>query len=406
MVVHRNGAARVALHPGGLQIQRRRVGRAARRHQQALGPNLAMVRGQREAAAGMGHRAGLGVGQHGDALLAERGGNGVADGGILMKEQRVARQDGDLAAQAGEGLGQFQRHDGRADDRQARRNRVAFQRLGRSPVWRVLQARNGWDGRTGAGGDQAAVESEHALAAVVQRHDQRPSVFEAGLAAQGGDGRLAFENAFVLGVAQFVDTRLLLREQLVAQDGRGGGLDAGVERTVAAQMGDVRGTDHDLGRHAADVDAGAADHAALDQRDLGAAAGRLDGRRHGRPAAADDGDAQAAAIATPGGTGGVAGLAARSLGRAGRLFRRVAGLGHGRSHRVKRDAGIGDDLGRPLRIRDLRGLHAGQPFQDVLDVDGAAVAGHAADAQGLHVLVLGVDGFGEGRPRPGSPRPA
>ncbi len=201
MVVHRNGAARVALHPGGLQIERRRVGRAARRHQQALGPNLATVRGQREAAAGMSHRAGLGVGQDGDALLAERGGNGFADGRIFLREQRVARQDGDLAAQAGEGLGQFQRHDGRADDRQARRNRVAFQRLGRSPVWRAPQARNGWDGRAGAGGDQAAIESEPALAAVVQRHDQRPGVFEAGLAAQGGDGRLAFENAFILGVA-------------------------------------------------------------------------------------------------------------------------------------------------------------------------------------------------------------
>ncbi len=153
-------------------------------------------------------------------------------------------------------------------------------------------------------------------------------------------------------------------------------------------MGDVRSADHDLGRHAADVDAGAADHAALDQRDLRAAAGRLDRCGHGRPAAADDGDAQAA-LATPGRAGGVAGLAARSLGRAGRLFRRVAGLGHGRSHRVKRDAGIGDDLGRPLRVRDLRALHAGQLFQDVLDVGGAGVAGHAADAQGFHLLVLG-----------------
>ena len=33
-------------------------------------------------------------------------------------------------------------------------------------------------------------------------------------------------------------------------------------------MGDVGGANHDLGRHAADVDAGAADGAALDQRDV------------------------------------------------------------------------------------------------------------------------------------------
>jgi hypothetical protein len=32
-------------------------------------------------------------------------------------------------------------------------------------------------------------------------------------------------------------------------------------------MGDVGGADHDLGRHTADIDAGAADGAALDQRD-------------------------------------------------------------------------------------------------------------------------------------------
>ncbi len=395
VVIDHDGAARIALHAGSVQIERRGVGRAARGHQQALGPNLALVRGQREAAVGVGHRADLGVGQHGEALFAQRGGEGLTDVRVFARQQGVARQEGDLAAQAGVGLGQFQRHNRRTDDRQARRNRVTFQRLGRRPVRRGLQTSNGGNGRAGAGGDQAAVKAHPAFAAVVQRHDQRSGVFEPSRAAQGGDGRLAFENAFILGVAQLIHARLLLREQLVAQDGGRARLDARVERAVAPQMGDVRGADHDFGRYAADVDAGAADHPALDQRDLRAAVGRLDRRRHRRAAAADDGNVQTARVTA--GRMGRVGCAVRCRGRVDRLFRRVAGLGHGCSHRVERDAGIGDDLGRPLRIRDLRGFHARQLFQDVLDVGGAGVAGHAADAQDFHGLLFGLEGAGSDR---------
>lgn len=59
---------------------------------------------------------------------------------------------------------------------------------------------------------------------------------------------------------------------------------------------DVRSADHDLGRHAADIDASATNGAALDQRDPGALIDGLQGRRHRGPAAADHGDMQCTAI--------------------------------------------------------------------------------------------------------------
>ena len=91
---------------------------------------------------------------------------------------------------------------------------------------------------------------------------------EARRAVHDRDGRCALQDALVLTVAQFVHPRLLLREQPVAQDDRLGSGDASVERAASPQVRDVRGADQDLGRHAADVDAGAADRAAFDERQL------------------------------------------------------------------------------------------------------------------------------------------
>src|SRR2546427_6453880 len=59
-------------------------------------------------------------------------------------------------------------------------------------------------------------------------------------------------------------------------------------------MRNVGGTDHDLGRYAADVDAGAADSTALDQRDFRALLDGLQRRRHCSAAATDHGDLQLA----------------------------------------------------------------------------------------------------------------
>jgi hypothetical protein len=63
-------------------------------------------------------------------------------------------------------------------------------------------------------------------------------------------------------------------------------------------MGDMGGADHDLGRHAADIDAGAADGAALDQRDVRALLDGLQRRRHRGSAAANNGDVQSVPITT------------------------------------------------------------------------------------------------------------
>ncbi len=121
-----------------------------------------------------------------------------------------------------------------------------------------------------------------------QFHTERVAVLEAGGATQHGDGWGAFQNAFVLGVAQFVDTTLLLGEQPFAQDKRRRGGQSAIKRTFAAQMGHVRGANHDLGGHAADVDAGAADDAALDQGDAGPPFYRLERGRHGGATTADN----------------------------------------------------------------------------------------------------------------------
>jgi hypothetical protein len=64
---------------------------------------------------------------------------------------------------------------------------------------------------------------------------------------QNGDGWIAVQDAFVLGVPQFIDAGLLLASSLlrsiaaVPQYRRRTGF--------PAQMGDVGGADHDLGRH-------------------------------------------------------------------------------------------------------------------------------------------------------------
>ncbi len=95
-------------------------------------------------------------------------------------------------------------------------------------------------------------------------------------------------------MTEFFDTGLLLGQQPLAQDCRRCGLHAAIERTFAAQVGDVRGADHDLGWHAADIDAGAADGAALDQGDVRALIDGLQCCRHRRAAAADNGNMQSA----------------------------------------------------------------------------------------------------------------
>lgn len=105
--------------------------------------------------------------------------------------------------------------------------------------------------------------------------------------------------------------------------------------------GDVGGADHDLGRHTTDVDAGAADGAALNQRDLRALLDGLQCCRHRGSTATNDDDLQRAFVAT----GLISGPypAAHLVEQAGAVVRRwrigkrclVAQSGHGGSQRIR-----------------------------------------------------------------------
>ena len=97
-------------------------------------------------------------------------------------------------------------------------------------------------------------------------------------------------------MAQFIDAPLLLSQQALTQNLRRGGGNAVIERTLATQMRNVGSADHDLGRHTSDVDAGAAESAALDQRHTRPLLDGLQRRRHRRAAAADHGHVQCSLI--------------------------------------------------------------------------------------------------------------
>ena len=156
-----------------------------------------------------------------------------------------------------------------------------------------------------------------------------------------GDGRITAQDAFVLGVPQFVDAGLLLGQQLTAVNRRHSCRNTAIERAFPAQMGDVGGADHDLGRHTTDVDAGAADGAALNQRDLRALLDGLQCCRHRGSTATNDDDLQRAFVAT----GLISGPypAAHLVEQAGAVVRRwrigkrclVAQSGHGGSQRIR-----------------------------------------------------------------------
>ena len=191
-------------------------------------------------------------------------------------------------------------------------------------------------------------------------------------------------------MAQFIDAGLLLCQQLGAVDDWPRRGHAGVERALAPHVRDMGGANHDLGRHAADVDAGAADRPAFDERDARAQFGCLQRRGHRTPAAADDSDVQLARLAAGlgaateqaqclvqqactfrrGGCVGQRGAVAES-GHRGREYGQGCVTGHGQ---LRRAMGIGHDCR----------AHAGHILQRLLDVRGARVARHASDLQLSH----------------------
>src|SRR3546814_17966617 len=95
-------------------------------------------------------------------------------------------------------------------------------------------------------------------------------------AVQYCNGRIVIEDAHILGMSQLFNTSLLLGQQLFAQHLWLRWRQAVIKRAGAAQMSDMCSADHDLGRHATDVDAGSTDGTALDQRHPSALLNGLD----------------------------------------------------------------------------------------------------------------------------------
>ena len=103
------------------------------------------------------------------------------------------------------------------------------------------------------------------LAALVQLDHQAMGIDKPGLAVQDRDGRVVAQNPLVLGVTQFLDTSLLLLEQLGPIHHRRRGAQACIEGTFRTQVGNMGRANHDLRRHTACIDTGTADGAAFDQ---------------------------------------------------------------------------------------------------------------------------------------------
>lgn len=213
-----DGTLGVDFHARRVEIQVAGVRRSAGSDQQSIGANFAATGRQHELCVRIGDLAGLHALQHFNAFIAKCGGDRAAYGGISAEEEPVPRQNAHLAAKSGEGLGEFDRHHRRTDQRQPLGNAVARQRLGGGSVRGVLKAGDRRKRRARAGGDEAAVKTNLALAIVGDRHDQRLRVFEPRDTADHCDGRSVRQNTLVLGVAQLINPPLLLGQQALTQD--------------------------------------------------------------------------------------------------------------------------------------------------------------------------------------------
>ena len=221
-------------------------------------------------------------------------------------------------------------------------------------------------------------------------HDQALAILEPGAAVQHRDGRIRLQNFLVLGMAQFFDTCLLLRMQSLAIDNWCARSDAAIKRTLAPQVGDMGRADHDLGRDAANVDAGAAERAALDERDARALFGRFEGRGHRTPAAANDSDMQLACLAD---CLVAAPEQAQCLVQQALALRRGRGIGQRRTvaergyRGLERGQGCVAGHGKPRNASGVRHAcraHTGHLLQHLFDMRGARFASHAGNFQLSH----------------------
>jgi hypothetical protein len=138
---------------------------------------------------------------------------------------------------------------------------------------------------TGTGGNARAVHLDNAV-------DEPCRSLTVGDTVVGG------EQVGVFGLAQFGDEGILLTNSFapVVQFGLGVNSDETCGRaSVVKRLG---GPDERLRRHAADIDAGAADGAAADERHLRALIGGRDGSREASRTGADHNGIEGGSIAT------------------------------------------------------------------------------------------------------------
>ncbi len=252
-----------------IELQTGVVWAAAGGYQKAVCLDEAVVGLEPEAFTVMLDPRWYGVEQHADALGFEGLLETLAESRVLLRHQGRSCEHGDLGAEPAEALSELEGNKGTADDGKTLRHLPGHQSFGRGPVRGVGET--GDVGHEGArpGGDEDAVRGQTLFGAIVGSHHQGAGVFKGGEAAQELDIRVGLEDALVLGVAQLLDQPLLLGDHRPAVDDRAGPADA-VKGVSLLSVGGVRAAEKDLGRHATDVDAGAADGAGLDHGDLGA----------------------------------------------------------------------------------------------------------------------------------------
>ena len=300
MIVNDNGTGIGCLHAGGVEIQFGGVRRPAGGDQQRIAGERFVIQGDREVAVVKVDTLGAGLDKHANPFSLERLGEFVTQGRLFLRQQLGPREHGHLGPKAAVGLRGFQRDNRRSDDRQVFRCRRRKQRFGGGPIRHLGKPRDFGDGRRRTRCDQKPIRRYSCLGTVRSADKKRIPILKGRGSADELDGFVAFQNAFVFGVAQLVDARNLLRQHGATIDRRLVPLQA-VEGMMALMLCQLRATDHDFRRHATNVHARATnDLSALDHSHRSAFFDHLEGGRKGARAGAYDGDVQTVAAARRG----------------------------------------------------------------------------------------------------------
>ncbi len=188
---------------------------------------------------------------------------------VVAGQNLGSGDESDPASEPQKCLREFQGHVGAAVDNKVFRQLRGGQRLRRSPVGRVGETcyrRNSW---RCTGGNQRTIKVDRLFMAILVVHLQCMVISKSCFAMYQLDIGAVFDDGLVLGLSQFVNTRLLVCVEY-------GEIDVGpscgnpiIERTGTAHVYDMGSADQDLRGDAADVDAGASCCPPLYHRHLG-----------------------------------------------------------------------------------------------------------------------------------------